>query len=89
MNSLADVHFEMNIRMTRAAPLAASAGLDRQGSRYETEREQLARIAFASRSQNANESQIRRMAIWLSDFVTGLRCRLESHLTSETTASPC
>ena len=81
MKTLADVHFEMNLR---------GQGLTyEQGLPYETERELLARIALASPLQNTNESQLLRGLIWLGDLVAGLRCRLESRFASEQAATPC
>ena len=75
MNSLADLHFEQQIR--------------RRGDPYETERERFASLVAASRSRDAQESRIRRMAVRLSDYVAGLRCQLQSRFALEPAADAC
>ena len=75
MNSLADLHFEQQLR--------------RKGYPYENERERMARIIAASRSRDAKESRIRRLAVRLGGFMAEVRCQLESRLASEPAATAC
>ena len=76
MNNYAEMHFETKLRG--------------RGLPYESEGKQVARLAASLRPRRAKkESRNRRVVVWLGDFVAGLRCRLESRLASEPTATPC
>ena len=81
MNSLAEVQYTMQFE------------LEAQRRELQTKREQDRWkwwMAAASTSQGAKkESRIRRVAVWTGDFVAGLRCQLESRLSSEQVAAAC
>ena len=61
----------------------------RRGLPYESEGRQVARLAAAVRPPRAKESRIRRVAVWLGDFVAGLLCQLQNRFGSKPTAIPC
>ena len=76
MNSYAQGNFETQLR--------------RRGLPYESEGKQVARMAASLRPRRAKKtSRIRLVAAWLGDFVTGLRCQLESRLASKPAPTPC
>ena len=76
MNHYAEIHFETRMR--------------RIGLPYESEGRQVARMAASLRPRRAKkESRIRRIAVRVGDLIAALRCKLESRLASEPTATPC
>jgi hypothetical protein len=55
----------------------------------EAKQERWARLAAVGRSQPAREPVIRRVAVQLVDYISGLRCMLQSRFATESGVTAC
>jgi hypothetical protein len=75
MNTFADVLFEMQLRT--------------DSLQAEAQEERWSRLAAAGRSQAKRDLSMRRMAVRLGDYVSGLRCLLQSRFAADTAPTAC